>query len=327
MSMEKKSAGLFNRLRNMWLRHQAERERQAVLGKQLEHVIDIADPEIRKAKGYRRQLIGHIGMVKKYCAGIIESIPGPVQLGSDTYFDDPTVKALFVSPEHLQEVIQRSPEAKDLNKSGYHGQVVALMTMTLEEKTVFGQRQQGEMILRDVAERAVNFVDHKLVAPANDLASAKRNLSEHGLEVLATFAMEKISSLRSRIAGLKEKKEYLKAAVKILGGKSSAHYRYTVPDRALQEKLIKAEEGLGEIEKELVEVQRELSSPDDALHILSDIINAPEKVITLQPQVLRLNWMNVKVEATSGEGHRIELAEFDFPDNVKRSAIFVTFAI
>jgi len=327
MGQEKSPAGLFSRLRRIWARHQAEQERKAALSKQLEQVIDIADPEIRRATGYRRQLIDHLGTVKTYCSAIIESIPGPVQLESDVYFDDPTVKALFVSPEHLQEVIQRSPESKELHKSGYHGQVVALMTMTMEEKTVFGQQQQGEMILRDVAERAVNFVDHKLVAPASDLPSAKRNLSEHGLEVLATFAMEKISSLRSQIAGLKEKQEYLKAAMKILSGKTSAHYRYTVPDRAMLEKLDKAEEGLREIEKKLADARRELSSPDDALRILSNIINEPEKVIAIHPQVLRLNWMNVEVDEASGEGHRIDLAEFNFPDNVKRSAIFVTFTI
>jgi len=328
MKDEKSGGGLIDRARRFWQQFAAGDSEDENLLSVIEHVIEIADPTIRRAGRYRKILRPPLTAAMDYCAAIIDTIPGPVHLSKNNYFDDPTVKALFVSSDQLDELLQLSPEVDALRKNGYTGQAVALLTMTKEEKTIFGHQQQGEMIMRDVAQRAVTFVDHRVIAPSTDLTTAKVGIVDRGLEVLATVAMERITNLRTRAAELREKREYLKGAIRIFSGKTRAQSRFTFPDPAMTEQLQQAEQTLASVETELEEVKKLLTYPEDALRYLQDVMQKPADSLTMQRQSLNLNWMNVRVEDASGDGgHEIDLAEFSLSEEIRRSAVFVTFNV
>lgn len=328
MNIQQNGKGIIDRACRFWRQHTAGRTEDENLSAVIERVIDIADPTIRRAGRYSKILRAPVTQAMDYCSSIIDQVPGPVRLSRDSYFDDPTVKALFVSSDQLDSILHVSPEVDALRKSGYTGEAVALLTMTKEEKTIFGHQKQGEMIMRDVAQRAVNFVDHRVVGPAADLAAAKVGVVDRGLEVLATVAMERITNLRTKTAELREKREYLKGAIRIFGGKTRVQARFTFPDPAMTEQLRKAEETLASVEKELEAVLKSLSYPEDALRYLEGVMEKPADSLTVQRQSLNLNWMNVRVETASDDtGHEIALAEFSLTEELRRYGLFVTFLV
>lgn len=328
MNMRENAGGIIGRARRFWRQHtagKAEEENRLAL---IERLIDIADPTIRQAGRYRKILGATVAGAMDYCASMIDLIPGPVHLSKSVYYDNPTVKALFVSPDALDSLLHQSPEILSLRKSGYAGEAVALLTMSKEEKTIFGHQAQGEMIMRDVAQRAVNFVDHRVVAPSPDLAAARIGIIDRGLEVLATVAMERITNLRTRAAELREKREYLKGAIRIFSGRTMAQSRFTFPDPAMMEQLQQAEQTLSSIETELEEVKKLLNYPEDALRHFQDVMQKPADSLTMRRQSLNLNWMNVRVDSTSANGgHEIDLVEFALSEEMRRSAVFITFTV
>lgn len=328
MNTKENDKGIIDRACRFWRQYKGGKAEDENLFAAIERVIDIADPAIRRAARYRKVLRTPITEAMGYCASIIDLVPGPVRLNRNTYFDDPTVKALFVSSDELDSLLHLSPEVDALRKTGYTGEAVALLTMTKEEKTIFGHQKQGEMIMRDVAQRAVNFVDHRVVAPSADLAAAKIGIIDRGLEVLATVAMERITNLRSKAAELREKREYLKGAIRIFGGKTRIQARFTVPDPAIAEQLQKAEQTLASVETELEAVMKSLTYPEDALGYLQEVMQKPTDSLTVHRQSLNLNWMNVRVDGLSEDsGHEITLAEFSLTEELQRSAVFVSFAV
>ena len=290
-------------------------------------VVQIADPVIRQAKRYRQVLADPIAGSMRYFQSLLETIPGPVILDRSRYYDDPTVKALFASPDELDEVLRFNPEINKLRQQGLTGEMVAMMTMLQQERTIFGHKQEGELLVRDVRQQAVSFTDHRIVAPAADFGATKTGIVNRGLEVLATVAMERITTLRANKAELQGKKEYLQAMIKILGGRSHRQELFAVPTAHNRGELQKARQALAEVEQELETLRQRIALPEQSLEYLEEVMRQPEEMLVVQRQNLRLNWKGVRVDdEPDSEGNDIALAEFSMED-VRRSAVLVTFTL
>ena len=293
-----------------------------------EHVVEIADPVIRQARRYRQVLRDPIAGAMTYFQSLTDVIPGPVVLHRNRYYDDPLVKALFASPDELEEVLRLSPEVNALRQQGHTGEVVAMMTMVQNERTIFGSKQEGEMLLREVQMQAVSFSSHRVVAPAGDMEVTKAGIVNRGLEVLATVAMEKITTLRARKAELTGKKEYLKGMAKIYSGKSYRQAMFAPPDIQDREELRKIEQLLDEVNREFDELQAQIALPEQSLGYLEAIMREPEKMLCARTRSLRLNWMGVRVDnEPDSKGNDIRLAEFSLQNELQRSAVLVSFAL
>lgn len=294
----------------------------------IERMIDIADPTIRRAGRYRLPLSDPVAIGRDYCFSLIDQVPGPVELTRHAYFNDPTVKALFATPEQFNDLIRLSPDVESLQKTGYDGEAVALLTMSRVEKTVFGHQRHGELLLRDVQQRTVNFTDHRLIAPADSLTVTQGGIVERGMEVLATVAMERITNLRARILELRQQRDYLNGAIHILDGKAHMYSRFTAPDSAMAQKLLDARERLKMVEEELEETKMSLTYPEDSLKHLSEVMRAASDILIIDTHKFKVNWMNVLVgEGQDKEGHEITLARFSLGGELERYGIFVQFPI
>jgi len=328
MNWRNSSARIGGWIEHVWRLRQTRGEQDVVLQQTTDQVVQIADPVIRQAKGYRKALHASIAEAMEHCASLIDAIPGPVYLDRNRYYDDPVVKALFASPDELEEVLRFSPDVNALRKRGQTGEVSALLTMTQQEKTIFGHKQEGEMLVRDVRQQAVSFFDHKIVAPSADLVETKAGIVNRGLEVLATVAMEEITTLRARKAELQQKKEYLKGIVKILGGKTRVREMFATRDPGNWEELRKAEKTLVAVEEELEQLREQLATPEQALGHLEAIMRKSGEILVVRDQFFRLNWMGVRVDDASGsDGNDITLAEFSLQDEFRRSAVLVAFSL
>ena len=312
----------------MWLRQEIDsrrrnRLRRQVLLKAVEEVVEIADPIIRLAHRYRRTLLPAVETAMGYCHHIVNSIPGPVLLRRKTYDDDPVVKALFLSPENMETILQ---QARKNAAPGEGKELFALLTMMTTEKTVYGHKQQGEMILRDVPMQAVTFVDHRIVAQAPDLQATLSQLEQRSLELLAGVAMEKIASLRLNLAELRERRERLSSMHRILCGKRQTFELLAQPDPENATKIYELKALLSETEKDIESARKDIETPGDTLEHLKRIMASPADTLVYREQSLRLNWMNIITkDGEEGESYQVNLAELSLSEELKRSVVLVRF--
>lgn len=288
-------------------------------------VVQIADPAIRRVKHHQQVLAGPIASSMQYFQALLETIPGPIVLKRSRYFDDPTVKALFASPDELDDILRCDPESNNLRKLGVTGKVVAMLTMRQQERTVFCHKQQGEMIVRDVRQQAVSFTDHRIVAPSANFDTTRTGMVNRGLEALAMVAKERIARLRANKAELLGKKEYLHGMAKILAVRSHRLGLFATRTPHNQEDIGKIEQMLAEVELELEALRQQIGLPEQSLTHLERVLRSPEEILTSHCQKFRLNWMGVRVEGELGsEGNDITLAELSLEGD-KRSAVLVIY--
>lgn len=315
-------------LQQIYNKYKEKRSSTEGILKTIERLVEIADPKIRQAGGYRKKLQSPVSVAQEYCYTFLDQIPGPVELTRQRYSTDPLVKSMFTSPDNLEEVLKTNPELVKIKKHGNAGKFVGLMTMHKDESTVYGYQREGEQVLKDVAQMAVNFSDHRLVGLSSNFDSTKAGIVERGLDVLATLAMEEIAGLNSQKLEYQQQKEYLKAAMKIMTGKARVFDAFGSPGPGKYEEYRKAEAKITEIEAALEVLARKIGMPDQSLSHLEQILNTPEHYLKIEQQEMRLNWMNIRVDKkTDEEGSEVCFAEFTLNDELKRSAVLVTLPV
>lgn len=299
----------------------ADRQRRQAVIRTIEELVEIADPKIRLARRYRNALLPPVETTLSHCRRMAHAIPGPVALNHKTYYDNPLVKALFRTVEEMESLLR---EARKAAAPGAGKELFALLTMTKTETTVFGHKQQGEMILADVPMTAVTFVDHRIVAPSPDLETAMSGLVQRSLQILAAVAMEKIASLKANLAELRERRARLASMQRILRGKRQTFEMFAQPELENAAKLDEVQTLLSQTEREIESAKEEIESPDKKLGCLQRVLASPGATLALHDQSLKLNWMNVLVEGDE-PCQRIDLAELTLNEELRRSAVVVSF--
>lgn len=324
---DKYSSGIVAWIQGVGQRYQAGRSQEQIVRQATDMIVEVADPSIRQIGRYRKILRSPAVGAMEYCATLVDSIPGPVRLSRQQYHADPLVKAIFTSADELEEVLRIVPENRDFSEHENERDSIALLTMAKTEKTIFRHHQQGDVILRDVKSRAVNFSDHRLVAPSSTIDNTKELLRQRALEVLATIAMEQITSFRGKLSELRERREHLKSMRRIFGGRKHTQELFAGPDRETGEKLRKVKKLLTEIEAQIETARKEFGTPEDALALLQKIMNQPEDVLVARDQTMRVDWMNILVAGNDAEGNEISLSELSVTEELQRSAVLVVFKV
>lgn len=292
----------------------------------IDMVVEIADPRIRQIRRYRRHMAPSVRDALEYCTDLVGSLRGPVRLSRSQYHADPLVKALFASPDELEEVLRLAFINAEEGDGKGREETFALLTMARQEKTIFTHGRNGDMVMRDMQKQTVNFVDHRVVTPSTDLEVLRTRLRTRALEVLATVAMEHIAELRGELAELREHKIRLKTMLTVLGGRNHTLELLAQPSRETARKIQAVKEELHQVDSSIAEVRKKVELPQDSLLLLQQCLERVGELLTSGEQRLRLNWMNVRVEADPDEeGNDIELTELALKDELRRSAVLVTF--
>lgn len=297
---------------------------RAELHHALEAAIDIADSKIRLAPQYKKTALPAIEDAMEYSKNIVAAIPGPICLSSRNYHTDPILKAIFRSPDHIKEVMQRLPPGK-MGQLQKNTDTIALLTMSRETKTSFGHEQQGEMILRDAAMQTINFYDHLLVAPSHHLDNTLALLEEKVLEILAATVMETINALREELTELRERKAHLDSMKRMIKGKNQAFGNLAPPSYEVRKKIEDIKKLLVKTAHAIEEKKKHIGIPEKSLQHFINTFKAPAKALSIQKLSLDLNWMNVLMEKNGQQDvNTITLAEFAAGEELKRQGILVT---
>lgn len=318
-----------NRIQDWSRRYQKQRNARAArrrqasqLEKCIEQVARDFSPIIHSARSYRKRLREPVRNAFDYINNLVETIQGPIELSPSRWNRDSLLRAIFVDPETLQGLLRSTIELKSFFRQHTTGMVFALLTATRKEKTIFAAAMENGFIRRDVAQTAVEFTEHRIVAPALTEAENRRELKHQALTILTRRALKEVVDLRSWKQELNEQRQTLSAQLQMLQ-KRKVGLDALLPghERDLS-KESEARQILEDIESKLKELSGKFSCPDDYLQCLIRHLANPETVLTLETLSMRLNWMGVKLKPDAPEpGDPITLTEIDIKDRIKRVAI------
>ena len=301
----------------------SRRQKESALRDTIEQVVQASNPVICTLKGdCRKTLRSPVENALAYVDQAVSAIPGPIELATQNWDRDPHLKALFVNPDELSSLLRSDAKLKSFFANDRTRQVFGLLTATKKEKIVFGTAIEGEIVRRDVPQTAVEFYDHRIVAPGLTALETRNELRERALNGLVSQVLEKILKLRTLKDELLEQQSILSTKLKI------QQTRNRSLDVMLQQDLeseAQAEHILADIDRQIKDIAAESDSPEYYLSELTQILSAPQEVLVVTPISLRLNWMGIKQCETSNDClQEIRLADVELKDHFKRVAVLVT---
>jgi hypothetical protein len=316
-------------IRDKWTRYRelkrSQRQREAALTESIERMVADSDPSLRTVTGYRQELQKPLENALAHMEDLISTIPGPFELSGRLWDQEPLVHALFATPGEVQALLRDCGELASFFQESGVTTAVALLTARKVERTVFGTALEGEILRRDVPRKAVEFYEHRVVAPVATEAENRRELIHRGLNVLAMHAIEEVTrdqaireeltaERRSLAFKLKIRRTRQRGLESLLAGGSR-------PDADDE----KAQQLLAEIDQQLEALEPGAGTPRDVLRRLAAILTAPDTALTGKTLEIRLDRMGIKQDGDATEDvPAMVMAELEIPGRLKRVALLAT---
>lgn len=292
----------------------------------IDYLVTTVEPKLKQVRGYRKRLQEPLQVCREHCKAMVAQIPGPIYLKRSAYYDDPVIKAAFAGSDRIEDLLDRVE--KTTSQTALTGaDRVALLTMTSTERTIFGSKRHGNMLIADAAMRSITFTDHNMVGLATTLADSREALEKFCLEIIVEAAARELSEIRTRLVDLRQRKEWLRAMNKMFGGGNGVGMGCIfVPfDPEKQKKQQKLEQMLVETENEISAASSESETPENWLTIVENFLSRPEDIVSLRLVSLRLNWCNVLTEDPDEQANTITFATFTLADEMQREGVLVAY--
>jgi hypothetical protein len=304
-----------------------ERAHEAVLVEHIERVVQDCDPAIRQLAGYRQQLSGPVASALRYMERLIASIPGPIRLSHGFWGQDPLIHALFVSPEDVRSFLRQCAALKAFFRKSGVETAIGLLTATKRERTVFGTALDGEILRRDVPQIAVEFHDHRVVAPVATEPESRRELVHRGLHVLATHAHEEILEVQALREELTAQRNILAAKLKILETRQRRVESLLGGGSGGRTDAEEAQQLVADIDGQLLGLGPGSGTSRDFVNKLEKVLAEASQFLTEKTIAMRLNTMGMKVDdQAAADGREIVLAELEIPGRARRVAVLAQVA-
>lgn len=292
----------------------------------IDHFVSIIEPRLKQVKGYREKLREPIQMCQAHCRAMISEIPGPILVKRSGTNDDPLIRAVFLAENNLQSLIKKADAEYQGSLKGTRR--FGLLTMRSTERTVFGRKKQGDMILGDTAMRAITFIDHNLVGLANSLPNSMKALESFCLDILAESAARELSEKRTNLVDLRDRKEKLRAMNRMFGeGQVDGMGAIVVPfDPEYKEKKKRLQEMILETEHDIDKAIRTSQTPEDWLLIMTEFLSRPKDILSMHVVSLRLDWSNILTSDPDEKADTISLAAFTLSHEMQREGVLIAYS-
>lgn len=303
-----------------------EAERQLVADVS-ELVVDMVEPRLRFHARYKEKLEGCIRHGIAYLRSIAREGMEPILLARAAWGDDPRLNAFFATPDDLTACIGRSTELRAFFENPDNREVqeaYALLGMKKEERNVFGTQFEGDKVKHDVAQVAVSFSGHRLVAPAATLAGTRLEVGRRILQRLAQVALSRIVALDMKATELEQHKAYLGARLRLLNLARDGMEGIVKDPATIAQDIKAVERELKQTVDGYIEAKASLATLDGYIQRIDEVFSHPEQHVSLTRTPLRVSRMGIKAEDASVVGplNELTLAELAIGDDF-RAAIAV----
>jgi hypothetical protein len=289
----------------------------------IELVLDHSCPKIRLIRGYQKRIRQPVESALNHIAGLIDKIPGPLEVTSDSAIDDVLVKSFFLNRDQLRNTLAGTPDVEAYLPGAASDTFFVLLTMGREVKTIFGARQEGEILLRDVAMEAIQFSDHKFRVPSPSMAELKDAVEKGLLQILAHWALESILEEQSRKEELSLLREELKAKLNTV---ASERQRMVLQWRSEidRQPYAEAQKMLERIENELNAIKAKTIDAGYYLGEVSRVMTHASDYLTAEKAAFHFDRMGIPLDGKSSEDKAdMDVLEIKLGDTLRRSCVFL----
>ena len=267
----------------------------------LDRVAEIVDPMLRNVGGFERRLAGPLEHALGYCAGLVDGLPGPIDMDRESFARDPLVHALFATAGDIEQMLGRSQAVRDFVvspaslESDYF---YALFAARRHQKTQLGMSRHGDVIHGDVPQVVVYFADHLLIEPNCQLATLQEAMRARSLESLLMTFREHVDALRLERDGLRadtsvERAHLIARHGQSPGGDVTVHTRHL---KDLEAKLREKAESL---------------MPEQILETLADFLLQPEASFSATSARITVDRLGIVCEESADDAN---VSTLDFPE-------------
>ncbi|HUV77390.1 MAG TPA: hypothetical protein VMW06_04965 [Desulfobacterales bacterium] len=298
-----------------------DQKREAAVLEEIERIVLKTDSTILPVHRFRKKILPSVRHAMRYISGLIPIVPGPVDLDPGRWDEDPLLRAMFISREELIGVLQSSKALKNFFQRMNASQAFAILVADRREKNFFGTEKNGEIVRRDVPQKAVFFENFKVIDPAADLAETRLQVQHRALVSLFTQAFEKITDLQLWKEELEKQRALLEFKVQQPKTDLQSDLNPTeAGDNQTQESL----EVLSDINRKLEEIKADLDTPEDRLEHLNAVLLNPEQHLRLETVPLKLSRLGIRLAPSSTEpANEFTVAEFEMAQARKRAVVWV----
>lgn len=270
--------------------------------KAIERVVIGTDPRLRAVSHYRRKLWDSVEHALDFVVKFVNALPPAIVADRQSYLTDPRLRALFASPDHMQEVLSFSEGIRNYRQ--HHAgplpaEVYAGLGAVRVEKNVLGIEQDGSMLRRDVSQTVVNFCDHRLVCLTDNEPDTRRRLMRRGFDYLIATALQRLIASRLQRTQLEQQQRLLQQKAGLLKTAQLGLESMTGPTTSAQPDFDAIEQQLQELEAELDQLGADADTIEDHLTSVAATLAEPEQYLRLEPVTLTLDHMNIKTSPDS----------------------------
>lgn len=301
---------------NWLIRNQQMKSHATVTDGHIATAIELAvlgiDTRLRLVKNYSRRLLPAVEAALAHCRSLAAAIPGPIELAPAAWSRNPGLRALFVQPAEIEELLGRSLElltfAEQPSRAGVD-EVCAVISLMRTERKVPGWANHGETLQKDVVQRTVSFSRHRLLAPSANETELRREIEWRAYEHLVVEALGSLfrsapsEHLTGRVSTLL--RERLQLLQRARAGLEALHQ----PPVANESTFHSLRQQLVDSARQLASLRRPANTLEEQLERVIEVLGKPADFIEFGGTEDRLTSLNVIAENDADVAARLRLFE------------------
>lgn len=299
----------------------AEKKRQRLLQEQvfrdINKFLKKNCPKMASVEGYRKRLTRAINISSTHMSGLIDQIPGPIDLDPKQWLRQSALQSMFVKPEEIIYLLKSSKYLKRYFNDTDADAAYALLAATLNEKTVFTIEKNGDLLRRDVPRKAVYFADHEIFAPAPAIDACQFKIMHLALISLCRQVVQDTSGLQAWKKELEDQKNLLE--FKLNAGSPDSD-----TNKETEETIQETKDLLTDIASKIKSINSQINVTDEHLQRIVQVFENPETHLAVNFKSLKLDRLGIRLDAASKErALEFSIAEFQFGQTPKMAGIWV----
>jgi hypothetical protein len=295
---------------------------EVLLNKAIERVVDGTDRRLRALGDYRKPLREPVEEAIRHVVTMVDSLPSPVAINARAFGADPTLRALFVSADHLREVCRGFNSVREFlasREGSAPEEIFGLLVTVREERKVFGMALEGDNLKRDVLQVAVNFSSHRYLGPADNEADTRWELKKRAFDFLVEGALERLMEERGKRLELDRQRSLLQRKLEAMRA-GNWGLAAMLDGEGISADIAGLEADIEAIEAELKESHSDNLSLQQSLDCVVETLGRPADYLASRQISLHLDYRGIKLpDSSSATG--VELTELFTGSGHSRTAL------